>query len=278
VTPVGEHTPQNLTEIRNLLAVAGHTPNKHLGQNFLTDPNIVAKIVSLARVGADAKVVEIGAGTGTLTGALADVAKHVVAYEIDAHLAPVLEAAVGGRSNVEIRIADAANVDLEEDLDGAPWTLVANLPYNVGTGIVLDTLTGVPKIESFVVMVQREVADRMVARPGSKVYGLPSVVVGLHARGTVAFTVPPHVFEPRPKVESAVMILDRIGADPYAERAIAIAAAAFNQRRKMLRRSLASTLDDPATTIAAAGIDPTLRAEDLSPQGYLAIAQAEETR
>ncbi|MEN8239463.1 MAG: 16S rRNA (adenine(1518)-N(6)/adenine(1519)-N(6))-dimethyltransferase RsmA [Actinomycetota bacterium] len=273
---MGEGSPQGRGEIKGLLDAAGHRPNKSLGQNFLTDPNIVNKIVSLARIDGDVNVVEIGAGTGTLTGALAEAARSVVAYEVDPHLEPILQATVGDRPNVDIRIADASGIRLEDELPGAPWTLVANLPYNVGTGIVLDALTGSPKVSSFVVMVQREVADRMLAQPGSKIYGLPSVVVGLYAKGSLAFTVSPQVFEPQPKVESAVILLDRVEPDRYAQRAIAIAGAAFSQRRKMLRRSLSSVLGDPAATIAAAGIDPTMRAEDLAPDEFVAIARAEE--
>ena len=276
VTRVDDGVPQGRGEIRRLLDGAGHRPNKNLGQNFLMDPNIVEKIVSLARIDRDTNVVEIGAGTGTLTGALAQVAANVVAYEIDAHLEPILEATVGGRSNVEIRIADASRICLQDELSGTPWTLVANLPYNVGTGIVLDALTGSPKVTSYVVMVQREVADRMLAQPGSKTYGLPSVVVGLHATGSMAFTVPPQVFEPQPRVESAVIILNRIEPDPHVQRAMAIAGAAFRQRRKMLRRSLGSVLRNPGATIDAAGIDPTVRPEDLNPQEFIALARAEE--
>jgi 16S rRNA (adenine1518-N6/adenine1519-N6)-dimethyltransferase len=276
VTHVDDGSPQGRGEIKRLLAEAGHKPNKDLGQNFLTDPDIVNRIVSLARVNDGTCVVEIGAGTGTLTVALAKAALRVVAYEIDPHLESILAATVGGRSNVEVRIADASGVRLEDELDGEPWTLVANLPYNVGTGIVLDALTGSPKVESYVVMVQREVADRMLAHPGSKIYGLPSVVVGLHAKGTLAFTVPPEVFDPPPRVESAVILLERVEPDQYAHRALEVAAGAFGQRRKMLRRSLASVLSNPAATIAAAGIDPTLRAEDLAPEEFVAIARAEE--
>jgi 16S rRNA (adenine1518-N6/adenine1519-N6)-dimethyltransferase len=276
VTHVDDRRPQGRTEIRDLLDAVGHRPNKSLGQNFITDPNIVDKIVSLARIDADTSVVEIGAGTGTLTGALARSAGRVVAYEIDRHLEPILLETVGRRQNVEVRIADATGVRLEDALPAGSWTLVANLPYNVGTGIVLDALTDSPRVTSFVVMVQREVADRMLAPPGSKTYGVPSVVVGLHARGSRAFTVPPQVFEPRPRVESAVVLLERVDPDPSTERAIALAGAAFGQRRKMLRRSLTSALADPAATLAAAGIDPTLRAEDLSPNDFIAIARAEE--
>lgn len=276
MTRVDDGSPQDRGEIERLLADAGHRPNKELGQNFLTDPDIVNRIVSLARVNDRTCVVEIGAGTGTLTMALARVARRVVAYEIDPHLESILSATVGGMSNVEVRIADASRVRLEDELVGEPWTLVANLPYNVGTGIVLDALTGSPKVESYVVMVQREVADRMLADPGSRIYGLPSVAVGLHAKGTLAFTVPPEVFDPAPRVESAVILLERVEPDQYAHRALEIATGAFGQRRKMLRRSLASVLSDPEATIAAAGIDPTLRAEDLGPEEFVAIARAEE--
>ena len=274
---VDDASPQARREIRDLLDSAGHRPNKHLGQNFLSDPNIAAKIVSLARIDKGTDVVEIGAGTGTLTRPLARVARTVVAYEVDPHLEPILAETTGGIPNIEIRIADASRVRLEDELTGAPWTLVANLPYNVGTGIVLDALTGAPKIASFVVMVQREVADRMLAGPGSKTYGLPSVVVGLHARGSLALTVPRQVFEPQPSVESAVILLDRFEPDPLAPRAIVIAGAAFGQRRKMLRRSLVSVVGDATATIAEAGLDPTLRAEDLSPDDFVALARAEES-
>lgn len=273
---MGDGSSQGRTEIRGLLQSVGHIPNKHLGQNFLTDPNIVNNIVSLARINRDVDVVEIGAGTGALTTALADSARRVVAYELDPHLEPILLTTLGGRENIEIRIADASGIRLHDELPGTPWTLVANLPYNVGTGIVLDALTGSPKIESFVVMVQKEVADRMLAGPGSKIYGLPSVVVGLHAKGSLAFTVPPQVFEPQPRVESAVILLERVEPDPRAQRAIAIATSAFGQRRKMLRRSLSTVLQDPVATIAAAGIDPTVRAENLSPAEFVAIVRAEE--
>jgi 16S rRNA (adenine1518-N6/adenine1519-N6)-dimethyltransferase len=276
VTPVDKGSPQGRGEIRSLLDEAGHRPNKSLGQNFLTDPNVVNKMVALARIDGDTNVVEIGAGTGTLTGVLAGIARTVVAYEIDSHLEPILAATVGGLPNVDIRIADAPAIRLEDELPGSPWVLVANLPYNVGTGIVLDALTGSPKIISFVVVVQREVADRMLAGPESKIYGLPSVIARLHAKGSLAFKVSAQVFEPQPKVESAIVLLDRIEPDAYTPRAIAIASAAFGQRRKMLRRSLSSVLNNPLATIDAAGVDPTLRAEDLSPDEFIAIARAEE--
>jgi 16S rRNA (adenine1518-N6/adenine1519-N6)-dimethyltransferase len=275
---MAEDSPQARSEIRGLLADAGHRPNRRFGQNFLADPNIVRKIVATASLDADSQVVEIGAGTGTLTGALAREAHRVIAYEVDTSLEPILRSAVGDRKNIEIRIADAAGLDLDRELPGGIWTMVSNLPYNVGTGIVLDALRGAPRIGRFVVMVQREVADRMLASPGSRVYGLPSVIVGLHARGLLAFTVPPQVFEPQPPVSSAVVVLDRVDPADEAPRAIELASAAFGQRRKMLRRSLSSVLADAERILEDASLDPTDRAEDLAPADFVAIARAELSR
>jgi 16S rRNA (adenine1518-N6/adenine1519-N6)-dimethyltransferase len=217
-------------------------------------------------------VVEVGAGTGSLTRALAATGAHVVAYEIDAGLLPVLEEVTRGL-DVELRFLDVTTVDLAADLHGGRWTMVANLPYNVGTPLLLDALRRVEQIERFVVMVQREVAERLVAEPGGGLYGIPSVVAGIHARSRLAFRVPPQVFYPPPKVESAVVVLDRAPAPEGAERAIEIAGVAFNQRRKMLRRSLAALFEDPVAVLEVAGIDPTARAEDLSPADYLRLAR-----
>ncbi|MGI9667196.1 MAG: 16S rRNA (adenine(1518)-N(6)/adenine(1519)-N(6))-dimethyltransferase RsmA [Acidimicrobiia bacterium] len=263
---------QPRSEVRRLLDDAGHRPNKNRGQNFLTDPNIVDKIVEVANVD-DSAVIEIGAGTGALTAALAKAARRVIAYEIDEGLRPILDHAFDESSNVELRYADAASLDFGRILDTEPWTMVSNLPYNVGTGIILDALRTAPMIVRFVVMVQREVGDRLLAQPGSRTYGLPSVVVGLHATGRQALTVPAHVFEPAPRVESSVVVLERTNASEWSEGAIAVAMAAFNQRRKMLRKSLATMFVDPVATLEASGIDPTLRPEQLSPLDYVAIAK-----
>lgn len=265
---------QDRTEIRDKLTEHGHRPNKGLGQNFLADPNIVRKIVDVADI-EGANVVEIGAGTGTLTIGLADRALRVKAYEIDERLLPVLEQTLSGRANVELIHADAASVSLSEALAGRGWTMVSNLPYNVGTGIVLDALRHTIEIERFVVMVQSEVAERFLATPGSKAYGLPSVVVGLYGQAFRVMTVPPQVFEPPPRVESTVVAIDRRPAPPGAARAIELAAAGFGQRRKMLRRSLAAVLGDPTPVLERAGVDPTARAEELEPLDYVAIARAE---
>jgi len=266
-------TAQTRSEIAGLLSRHGLSPSRRLGQHFLADANITRKIVAVAGVSSGEQVVEIGAGTGTLTRALAATGAHVVAYEIDAGLLPVLNEVTRDLS-VELRFLDITDADLAEELNGRRWVMVANLPYNVGTPLVLDALRRVPQIERFVVMVQREVAERLVSGPGSKQYGLPSVVTGIHAVGRLAFMVPAQVFYPPPRVESAVVVLDRVPAPDGADRAIEIAAAGFNQRRKMLRGALAGVFEDPVAVLNGSGIDPTSRAEDLSPADYLVLARA----
>jgi 16S rRNA (adenine1518-N6/adenine1519-N6)-dimethyltransferase len=263
-------------EIRRLLDDHGHRPTKAYGQNFLADPNIVRKLIDTAELTPDSQVLEIGAGTGTMTAVIADQAGTVVAYEVDASLAPILSETVGDLENVELRFEDASKLDLGSVLGEGDWTLIANLPYNVGTGIVLDTLRHAPQVNRIVVMVQREVADRLLADAGSKTYGLPSVTTGLHAKGRLAFSVPRQVFEPIPRVDSAVIVLDRIDAPPLSTRAVEIATAGFGQRRKMLRRSLTGLFSNPERVLTEAGIDPTARPEQLAPADFVRIAEAEE--
>jgi len=260
--------------MRDLLARYHHRPNKSLGQHFLADPNLVDRIVRTAGVGVGDRVVEVGAGTGTLTRALAATGAHVVAYEIDRHLAPLLEEALDGTA-VEIRFEEATVAALRTGLGDGPWVMVANLPYNVGTPLLLDTLRTVPAVVRFVVMVQREVADRLGAEPGSRTYGLPTVVAGLRSRITVAFAVGREVFVPPPDVDSAVVVLERVEPPAGVERAEALAAAAFGQRRKMLRRSLATVLADATAILDAAGIDPAARPETLAPLDFVRLAAAE---
>jgi len=264
--------PLGRSETRALLERHGVRLRSSLGQHFLAEPNIVRRIVEIAGLGPERQVVEIGAGAGTLTRALAGTGARVIAYEIDEALRPVLDEMVGEAA--EIRFEDASDVDFDAALPPGEWALVANLPYNVGTPILLRMLRVVPRVTRFVVMLQREAIDRLAAAPGSKAYGIPSVVVALHGRIEVALRVPPHLFVPRPKVESAVAVIDRTPADPVAERAIEIAAGAFGQRRKMVRTSLRGVLPDPQAALTAAGIDPTFRAEDLSPADYLRLATA----
>lgn len=264
-------TAQTRSEITALLERHGLSPIHRLGQHFLADANITRKIVGLAGMGPGSRVVEVGAGTGTLTRALAASGARVVAYEIDERLRPVL-AEVTADLDVDVRYADVTQVDFRSALDGVGWVMVANLPYNVGTPLVLDALRNAPNIERYIVMVQREVGERFVAQPGSEEYGLPSVVTGIHADASIVFNVPPQVFFPPPRVESVVVDIRRVPAPPGADRAIELARAGFGQRRKMLRRSLGTALDDPVATLERAGITATSRAEDLSPIDYLRLA------
>lgn len=264
---------QTRSEIADLLSRHGLAPTRHLGQHFLADANITRKIVALAELDGDSKVVEIGAGTGTLTRALAATGARVVAYEIDHGLRPVLEEVTAG-FEVDLRFADVTRVEFGSELEGEGWAMVANLPYNVGTPVVLESIRSAHNIDRFVVMVQKEVALRFAAQRGDADYGLPSVVAGIYTDARVAFTVPPQVFLPPPRVESAVVVMRRRAAPERAERAVELARAGFGQRRKMLRRSLAKVLKDPVDALVAAGIDPTDRAEDLTPGDYLRLAGA----
>lgn len=266
---------QTRSEIRGLLARHGITPRKRLGQHFMADPNIIARIVALAGDPTGARALEIGVGTGTLTRALAEAGFPVTGFEIDERLRPLIAETLGGLE-VDIRFRDAARLDFSEFGAGQRWVMVSNLPYQVGTSILLDLLRRAPGLERCVVMVQREVAERLTAGRGSKQYGLPSVVVALYGAARLAFRVGPQVFLPNPRVESAVVVVDRSAApDARRELAVRLAAAGFGQRRKMLRSSLRSVIPDSVPArLAEAGIDPTLRAEDLGADGYLALAAA----
>jgi len=265
-------TGQGRAEIKSLLGAHGLKPQRSLGQNFLADPNLVDRIVRIAGVGPGDRVVEVGAGTGTLTKALAATGARVVAYEVDRGLVRLLEDVLAG-TEVDLRLDDATRVDLSAALGAGPWTMVANLPYNVGTPLVLDVLRHVPEITRLVVMVQQEVAERLVAGPGTRSYGVPSIVAALHADTEQVITVPPSVFYPMPEVDSAVIVLTRINPPAGVERAIDLAGVVFRQRRKMLRRSLATALDDPRAVLAAAGVDPTARPEDLPPAAFVRLAE-----
>ncbi len=264
--------PQGRREIKGLLEAHGVRPTKKLGQNFLADPNLVDRIVRTARIGPGDRVFEVGSGTGALTRALAATGAKVLSYETDRRLEPILADTLSG-STVDLRFEDVMRSDLGEVLGNGPWTMVANLPYNIGTPLVLDVLRHIPVVTRFVVMVQREVADRLLAAPGNRTYGVPSVVVTLHADARLAFTVPPDVFFPMPEVESAVIEMTRIETPPCAEEAIELAAAAFQQRRKMLRRSLDDVIADPISALTAAGIAETARPEDIPAADYVRLAE-----
>ena len=262
--------PLTLTprEASRLLADHGLSPSRALGQNFVVDPNTVRRIARLARVGPGDHVVEVGAGLGSLTLALAETGAAVTAIEVDRHLLPVLREVLAERAPaVRLVEGDATALDWRDVLAGATsWVLVANLPYNVATPLVLDVLDDVPAVERMLVMVQREAGERLAAGVGDPAYGIPSVKVAYHGTAEVVGTVGPNVFIPKPKVESALVSITRhpggpgVDADPA--RLFTLVRAGFGQRRKMVRRSLTGLVD--AAAFEAAGVEPTLRAEDLA--------------
>ncbi len=270
------------TQVRDLMHRHGIRPKRSLGQNFVVEPNTVRRIAELAGVGPGDRVVEIGPGLGSLTLALAEAGAVVLAVEVDDVLARVVDdvaAEAGYGHQVEVVHADATAVDwptvLADRCDGVPWTLVANLPYNVSVPLVCDVLDTAPSVGRMVVMVQKEVAERLVAGPGDEAYGLPSVKVAYHGIGRMVGRVPPSVFVPRPNVDSALVEVERsdapaVDADP--ERLFTLVRAGFGQRRKMLRRSLNGLLNEGS--IAAAGVDPTARAEQLDLEQWAALAGA----
>ncbi len=271
-------SPADITE---LLGSLGLRPRRSLGQNFLADPNTARRITRLAGVQEGDRVLEIGPGIGSLTLSLAEVAAEVVAVELDRALLPLLERVLAGVDNVQIRHADAMEVDLAALLAhwSGRWRMVSNLPYNIATPLVMRVLAEVPAVESLFVMVQREVGDRLAARPGSKAYGAVSVKVAYYASATVLGEVPPSVFVPKPKVTSALVRLDRRPAPPIEidseERFFALVHAGFAQRRKTLRRSLRCVLGaDADRVLADSGVDPGLRGEALDLLDWAQLARA----
>jgi len=258
-------------------------PSRALGQNFVADANTVRRVARLAGVGPGDRVVEVGAGLGSLTLALLEAGAVVTAVERDRWLVPVLRRVLAERAwgaSVSVVEADAMSLDWSALLVPAGgWALVANLPYNVATPLVADLLDKVPSVERMTFMVQREVADRMVAGPGDPAYGAVSVKVAYWAQAALVGTVPPSVFLPRPRVASALVSLRRRevpavdGAVVTPEDLFRVVRTGFAQRRKMLRRALAA-LGAECEMFAEAGIDPELRAEQLSVADWGRLAAA----
>jgi len=266
------HSRRRLVE---LLDDAGITLSRALGQNYVADPNTVRRIARLAGVGPGDRVVEIGAGIGSLTLALAETGAEVLAIETDRHVVPVLRRVVEGLQ-VRVLEADATDLAWAAELDAGPWSLVANLPYNIATTLVLDVLEHVPAVERLLVMVQREVAERLAAGPGSRAYGIPSVKRAWWAGATIAGHVPASVFVPEPRVQSSLLRLERRPA-PATTLApadvFALVNEAFGQRRKMLRRSLAAHAGLEAAA-AEAGVATDTRPEQLDLDRWVALAAA----
>ncbi len=244
-----------------------------LGQNFLADPNLLDAIVRDAELGGDDVVLEVGAGEGVLSERLADVAAHLHSVEIDHRLEGAL-APVASRSNVSLHWGDAMEIDFSV-LEPVPTTMVANLPYAVATLVILRTIEQLPSLRSWTVMVQREIADRLRAAPGSRTYGSPSVLAQLACEVRLVRKVDPAVFRPRPRVDSAILGLRRIGtgADPATRELVR---AAFAHRRKSLARSLEHGQPGELARARAAleelGLAADARAEALSPDDFAALS------
>ncbi|MGB0189725.1 MAG: 16S rRNA (adenine(1518)-N(6)/adenine(1519)-N(6))-dimethyltransferase RsmA [Nocardioides sp.] len=269
-------------EVRQLAAELDLRPTKQRGQNFVIDPNTVRRIVRESGVGSQDVVVEVGPGLGSLTLALLEVVDRVVAVELDELLASRLprtlaEHAPAVAERCEVVLSDALKVT---ELPGPPPTaLVANLPYNVSVPVLLHLLALLPSLERGLVMVQAEVADRLAAKPGSKVYGVPSVKAAWYADVRRAGAIGRNVFWPAPNVDSGLVAWTR--REPPSttvprERVFAIVDAAFAQRRKALRGVLRAVApaDDVDAALAAAGVDPLARGESLTVEDFVRIAEA----
>jgi len=263
------------SQIRDLLARHGVRQSRALGQNFLADPNTARRIVRLAEVRPGERVVEVGPGVGSLTVALADAGAHVCAIELDRHLVSILEEVVAGL-DVSVVHDDALHVDWDAQLGSGSWIMVANLPYNVAATVVVRALETAPMIKRLLVMVQREVGERLAAGVGDDAYGAVSVKVAFYATATVVGTVSPNVFVPKPKVESALVRFVRHECAPVSVddvgRMFDLVRAGFATRRKTLRNTLAGWVE--AEGFAKARVDPQARAETLSLADWARLADA----
>jgi 16S rRNA (adenine1518-N6/adenine1519-N6)-dimethyltransferase len=257
-------------DIAELLSAHGLQPSRALGQNFVADPNTVRRIARLSGAGPGTHVLEIGAGLGSLTLALAETGADVVAVETDRHLVPVLRQVVAD-AGVEIVEGDALELDVSALLaerNPGPWSLVANLPYNVATPLVLKVLVEVPAVTRLLVMVQREVGERMAAAAGEDPYGAVSVRIAYFARAEVVGRVPAAVFIPRPRVESVLVRLERL-PEPAVDPAL-VSYDRLNAVVRMLRRSLAGVVEPAA--FERAGVRPDARAEELDVAAFGRLA------
>ena len=270
-------------EIRALADALGVVPTKKLGQNFVTDPNTIRKIVAQAKLTGHETVVEIGPGLGSLTLGLLEVAKNVIAVEIDHKMAAAIQDTVSKRSpgkNFYLVSADALKVT---ELPLEPQALVANLPYNISVPVLLHFLENFPTIHSGLVLVQAEVAPRLAATPGSKVYGVPSAKLAWYAESNLAGNIGRNIFWPVPNVDSALVYFIKretpLGDEALRLSTFAVIDEAFSQRRKTLRQALANWAGSPALAeeiLLRAGIDPTKRGEALEIMDFVSIAKAKQ--
>ncbi|MFZ2526817.1 MAG: 16S rRNA (adenine(1518)-N(6)/adenine(1519)-N(6))-dimethyltransferase RsmA [Rhodococcus sp. (in: high G+C Gram-positive bacteria)] len=287
-SPRGQAALLGPAEVRSLAEEFGVRPTKQLGQNFVHDANTVRRIVSVAGVGRDDVVLEVGPGLGSLTLALLDVVARVIAVEIDPKLAARLPETVRQRApelagNLDVVLQDAMKV-LPGDLPVTPTAVVANLPYNVAVPVLLHLFAEFPSLRTALVMVQAEVADRLAAQPGGKVYGVPSVKACFFGEVRRAGAVGRAVFWPVPQVESGLVRVDRYAEPPWPvdaehrRRVFAVVDAAFAQRRKTLRAALsgwAGSAAEAERRLVAAGIEPSERGEKLDAAAFVRLAGTE---
>ncbi len=279
----------NPTATREMLEAFGLATKHRLGQNFLIDNHVIERIMALAELTGSERVLEVGPGIGTLTLALVQEAARVTSIEMDAELEPVLSAHAVDHPNFRFIMGDALTVSpsaIAEVGGGEPALLVANLPYNVAATIILQFFQTMPSLRRAVVMVQKEVADRIGAVPGTKAYGAYTVKLSLYGQVTGRFEVPPRCFMPAPHVDSAVVRIDRVdvpcaqgeAASTVDVEAVArVVDAAFAQRRKTIRNSMSSNgFDKDALDVAfeACSIAPTARAEALATADFIALTDA----
>lgn len=262
--------------LRELFDAHAIRPTKVLGQNFVVDPNTIRKVVAAAEVAPTDRILEIGAGAGSLTLGLAAAAARVIAVEYDRRLLPVLEATLDGVGNVEVVAADALELPLG-DIDAGK--LVANLPYNIAVPVVMRVLDEAPQIEDLVVMTQREVGERLVAGPGTKAYGQVSVVTAYYAAASLVAKVSRNAFYPVPGVDSVLVRLRRMPPPEVdRDRLFSLIRAGFGQRRKTLRNAVGGgrSGDELAEMLTERGLDPAARAEQLSLGDFVSIANSWE--
>jgi 16S rRNA (adenine1518-N6/adenine1519-N6)-dimethyltransferase len=268
-------------DIRELAARLDVVPTKKLGQNFVTDPNTIRRIVAAAKLEGSETVVEIGPGLGSLTLGLLEVATRVLAVEIDPKMAAALEATIAKRAagkDFTLIHEDALKIS---ELPFQPDALVANLPYNISVPVLLHFLERFDSIQRGLVLVQAEVAHRLAAAPGSKVYGVPSAKLAWYAESNLAGNVGRNIFWPVPNVDSALVYFAKrttpLGNETLRLKTFAVIDAAFSQRRKTLRQALADFAGSPNLAeelLNRAGVNPTLRGEALGINDFVAIARA----
>jgi len=261
--------------VRELLERHEVRPTKTLGQNFVVDPNTIRKVVAVADIASTDHVLEVGPGAGSLTMALAAAAARVTAVEVDPQLVRVLREVTENVANLDIIEADALRYPLKSV--GAD-VVVANLPYNIAATLVLEILERAPSVRRLTVMAQKEVGERLAGTPGSKTYGLPSLIVGFYGTARAVASISRNAFWPVPNVDSVVVRIDRCAPpDVDPRRFVVVARAAFSQRRKTLRRCLtplAGSLDAATAALASAGVPPDARAEELGVDAFVAITRA----